>query len=119
NIEKIFKSILFWLPEIQAKSRDDFNLPNIEEYLVFVQKDIEAKEFKDIYYKWLLNKDISILKLIPEKSEEDLAFVEKVITEVFRDYQEQFNDSKLDINKKTQFFMGKCMKALKGKISAS
>jgi len=67
----------------------------------------------------LLNKDISILKLIPEKSEEDLAFVEKVITEVFRDYQEQFNDSKLDINKKTQFFMGKCMKALKGKISAS
>jgi aspartyl-tRNA(Asn)/glutamyl-tRNA(Gln) amidotransferase subunit B len=117
---KLFKALFYWLPEvIQKHEAEHIALPTLVEMLKVLKSPVEAKEFKDLIYKWLDNTAIPIVSLIREESPEDADLIKTTVENVLIEFKVQIDDPKVAVEKKIQFVMGQCMKKLKGKVTAS
>ena len=117
---KLFKSLFFWVPDVLAKKQSaSVPIPSFDEFLSLLKSSLEAKEFKDLFSKWLEDTSVSIVSLIPKESPEDAELITSTIESTLLEFKTQIHDPKLSFDKKVQFIMGQCMKKLKGKVPAS
>lgn len=120
QLTKLLKSVFYWLPEIILKRQaEKVELPHVDDFTKILKSQLEAKEFKDLFSKWLDDTSVSILSLIREESPEDQLLIKSTVDEVLVEFHEQIVDPKVVLDKKIQFIMGQCMKKLKGKVPAS
>lgn len=117
---KLLKSLFYWLPEvILKKNAEKVSLPSIKDLIKILESSLEAKEFKDLFSKWLDDTSVSIISLIREESPEDQILIESTVESILIEFKSQIEDPKVAMDKKIQFVMGQCMKKLKGKVPAS
>ena len=118
DVDKLFKSIFYWIPEVQTKIKETpFILIEIEDFLNIINTPIQSKEFKDGYSEWLKSPTKPFKEFFIKK-EGDIEILVSFIKATCNKYQEQLNDVKLTIDKKIQFIMGQTMKEFKGQFTA-
>lgn len=112
---KSLKLLAYWLPEI-TKDMVITRKLSVKEFKELSNSNLESREIKETYSKWL-NSDLSLIDCLPNfMSEENIL---KIIMDVFIEYAEQIEKVKQGDTKILQFIIGKVMSQVKGKYPAS